>query len=68
MFLDKSEKELKRFFSKLYDQIMIRRNFAKSFDGFKTRILAKIAALTSIQYINKYVLNRSANNIKVQIT
>ncbi|MCF2446376.1 IS982 family transposase, partial [Dyadobacter sp. CY345] len=35
---------------------------------FKTRILAKITALTSIQYINKFVYQRNINNIKIQIT
>jgi hypothetical protein len=47
---------------------MIRRNYAKSFDGFRTRILAKITALTSIQYINKFLFKRNINNIKIQIT
>jgi hypothetical protein len=30
---------------------MIRRNYAKSFEGFKTRILAKITSLTLVEYI-----------------
>jgi len=29
---------------------MIKRNYAKSFQGFKIRILAKITTLTSIQF------------------
>jgi len=29
-------------------QFMTPRNYAKSFDGFKTRVLAKITALTTI--------------------
>jgi hypothetical protein len=41
-------------FSQLCDQFLIRRNYAKTFEGFKTRILAKITALTLIQYINKF--------------
>jgi len=61
-------KRIEKLFSQLCDQFMIRRNYAKSFDGFRTRILAKITALTSIQYINKYVLSRRTNNIKIQIT
>jgi len=42
---------------------MIRRNYAKSFDGYKTRILSKITAVTVIQMINK-LLNRNINNLK----
>jgi hypothetical protein len=64
----KTRKRIETLFSQLCDQFMIRRNYAKSFDGFKTRILAKITALTSIQYINKYLFKRNINNIKVQIT
>ena len=46
---------------------MIRRNYAKTFAGFKTRILSKITAMTVIQYINAFVLNRNINNIKAAI-
>ena len=42
-------------------------NYAKTFEGFKTRILAKIRALTLVQYINKFIFNRPINNIKNQI-
>lgn len=48
--------------------IMIRRKYAKFFKGFKTRILAKIAALTLVQFINKFIFDRPINNIKSQIT
>jgi hypothetical protein len=51
----------------LCDQFMIRRNYAKSFQGFKTRILAKITALTLVQLINKFIFERQINNIKTQI-
>lgn len=46
---------------------MIRRNYAKTFQGFKTRIIAKITALTVVQYINKTYFNRNINKIKTQI-
>jgi hypothetical protein len=46
---------------------MIRRNYAKSFQGFKTRILSKITALTVVQYINKFIFGRNINNIKISI-
>lgn len=62
----KSRKRIETLFSQLCDQFMIRRNYAKSFTGFKTRILAKITTLTVIQFINK-TLNRNINNLKINI-
>jgi len=56
-----------QLFSQLCDQFTIRRNYAKTFEGFKTRILAEITALTTIQYINKFILDRNINNIKISI-
>ena len=64
----KTRKRLETLFSQLCDQFMIRRNYAKSFLGFKTRILTKITALTLIQFINKFDFNRPINNLKVSIT
>jgi len=63
----KSRKRIETLFSQLCDQFMIRRNYAKSFEGFKTRIMSKISALTVIQYINKFSFNRNINNLKVNI-
>lgn len=60
----KARKRLETLFSQLCDQFMIRRNYARKFDGFRTRILSKITALTAIQFINYFVLNRNINNIK----
>jgi len=64
----KTRKRIETLFSQLCDQFMIRRNYAKTFQGFKTRILSKITALTVIQYINKFDFNRNINNLKIQIT
>lgn len=64
----KARKRLETLFSQLCDQFMIRRNYAKTFKGFKTRILAKITTLTLIQFINKFHFNRPINNLKVAIT
>ncbi|MCL6219286.1 IS982 family transposase [Zunongwangia pacifica] len=64
----KSRKRIETLFSQLCDQFMIRRNYAKSFEGFKTRILSKITALTMIQYINKFVYHRNINNIKIKLS
>lgn len=62
----KARKRIETLFSQLCDQFMIRRNYAKSFDGFKNRILSKIMALTVIQLINKQ-RNRNINNLKTCI-
>ena len=63
----KYRKRIETLFSQLCDQFMIRRNYAKSFLGFKTRILSKIVTLTIIQTINRSA-NRNINNLKINIT
>ncbi|MET3115322.1 hypothetical protein AAKU52_003071 [Pedobacter sp. CG_S7] len=60
----KSRKRIETLFLQLCDQFMIRRNYAKTFIGFKNTILTKITALTTIQYLNKFVFGRNINNIK----
>ncbi|KAA6321715.1 hypothetical protein EZS27_028664, partial [termite gut metagenome] len=62
----KFRKRIETLFSQLGDQFMIRRNYAKSFDGFKNRTLSKIMTLTMIQLINK-LNNRNINNLKTCI-
>jgi hypothetical protein len=61
-------KRIETLFSQLCDQFMIRRNYAKTFVGFKTRSLSKITALTMIQYLNKFLFDRPINNLKVNLT
>ena len=61
----KYRKRIETLFSQLCDQFMIRRNYAKSFEGFKTRILAKITTLTTIQYFNKFIFNRNINSLTI---
>ena len=63
----KSRKRIETLFSQLCDQFMIRRNYAKSFEGFKNRILSKITAMTVVQYINMFEFNRNINNLKINI-
>ena len=68
----KKRKRIETLFLQLYDLqitigIMIRRNYAKSFQGFKTRILSKLTALTIIHYINKFIFDRNINNLKISI-
>ncbi len=63
----KARKRIETFFSQLCDQFTIRRNYAKSFAGFRTRVISKITALTTIQYLNKFTLDRKVNNLKARI-
>lgn len=63
----KSRKRIETLFSQLCDQFKIRNNYAKSFNGFKTRILSKIMTLTFIQFINVFVYKRNMNKIKIAI-
>lgn len=44
----KKRKKIETLFSQLCDQFMIRRNYAKPFKGFKTRIISKITSLIII--------------------
>ena len=63
-FYRKARKRIETLFSQLCDQFMIRRNYAKSFNGFAARILSKITALTMIQWINLRNGN-NLNNLKI---
>ena len=45
-------KRIETVFSQQCDQFTIKRNYAKSFDGFLARITAKICAFTLLQYTN----------------
>lgn len=62
----KLRKRIETLFSQPCDLFKIRNNYAKTFQGFKTRILSKITALTLVQYINKFIFDRPINNIKNQ--
>jgi hypothetical protein len=50
--LRKARKRIETLFSQLCDKFMIRRNYAKSFQGLATRIAFKLTALTLIQWLN----------------
>ncbi|NIX02661.1 MAG: IS982 family transposase [Phycisphaerae bacterium] len=39
-------------FSQLSDQMMLKRNYAKTFIGLRTRIISKVASVTLLQYLN----------------
>lgn len=60
----KVRKRIETIFSQLVDQFMIRRNYAKTFQGLTTRILSKITAFTLLQYVNKFITGRPLNHVK----
>src|SRR5690554_2179952 len=53
----KSRQRIETLLSQICDQFIVRRNYAKYYDGFKTKILTKITAMTNIQYINKNIFS-----------
>ena len=62
--LKKIRKRIETVFSQLCDQFMMQRNYAKSFTGFKSRILAKVAGLTILQFLNKFLYNKPVSRVK----
>lgn len=50
--MGKDRKRIETFFSQLCDQMMFKRNYAKTVVGLLGRIAAKIAASTCLQFIN----------------
>ena len=59
----KSRKRIETLFSQLCDQMMLKRNYAKTINGLKTRLISKIAAVTILQYINQQQ-NKPINHLK----
>lgn len=62
--LKKVRKRIETVFSQLCDQFMMQRSYAKSFKGFKSRILAKITAFTTLQFLNKFFYNQPVSRVK----
>jgi Transposase DDE domain len=62
--LRKTRKRIETVFSQLCDQFMMQRNYAKSFAGFKCRVLAKVTGLTVLQFLNKFVYNKPVGRVK----
>jgi hypothetical protein len=62
--LKKVRKRIETVFSQLCDQFMIQRNYAKSFTGLKSRILAKVTGLTILQFLNKFINNQPVGRVK----
>ena len=62
--LKKLRKRIETVFSQLCDQFMMQRNYAKSFAGFKSRVLAKVTGLTVLQFLNKFIYNKPVGRVK----
>jgi hypothetical protein len=62
--LKKVRKRIETVFSQLCDQFMMQRNYAKSFAGFKSRVLAKVTGLTVLQFLNKFIYNKPVGRVK----
>lgn len=58
-----ARRRVETVFSQLCDQMMLKRNYAKSFAGVRARIISKIASVTLLQYIN-WKNDRPINHIK----
>ncbi|WP_298412277.1 transposase [Hydrotalea sp.] len=62
--LKKVRKRIETVFSQLCNQFMIQRNYAKSFVGFKSGILAKVTGFTVLQFLNRFIYNKPAGRVK----
>jgi hypothetical protein len=62
--LKKVRKRIETVFSQLCDEFMMQRNYAKSFAGFKSRVLAKVTGLTVLQFLNKFIYNKPVGRVK----
>ena len=54
---------METLFSQLTDQFLVIRNYAKKNCGLFARIIGKVSALTTLQYIN-YINNKPIGRIK----
>lgn len=58
-----ARRRIETVFSQLCDQMMLKRNYAKTFAGLRSRIICKVASTTLLQYIN-WLNNKPINHIK----
>lgn len=65
--LAKIRKRIETRFSQLDGQFNFARNLAKTFAGLRARTVSKIAAMTFVQFLNKFELNRDIGQIMVPI-
>lgn len=60
-------KRIETVFSQLDGQFNLKRNLAITFLELKTRVLAKVAAFTLIQFFNRFLFYREIDHVKVPI-
>jgi hypothetical protein len=58
-----ARRRVETVFSQLCDQMMLKRNYAKSFSGLRARMISKVASVTLLQYMN-WQNDRPINHIK----
>lgn len=58
-----ARRRVETVFSQLCDQMMLKRNYAKSFSGLRARMISKVASVTLLQYIN-WQNDQPLNHIK----
>lgn len=58
-----ARRRIETVFSQLCDQLMLKRNYAKTFAGLRSRLINKVASLTLLQYIN-WKNDQPINHIK----
>jgi hypothetical protein len=60
----KSKRQMvETFFAQMCDQMNLRRNYSKSFEGLKTRLASKLSAMSILHWFN-YLNNRKLSQIK----
>jgi hypothetical protein len=60
----KSKRQMvETFFAQMCDQLNLRRNYSKSYDGLKTRLASKLSAMSVLHWIN-HLNNRTLSQIK----
>ena len=62
--LKKVSKRIETVFSQLCDQLMMQRNYAKSFTCFKSRVLARVTGLKVLQFLNKFIYNKTVGRVE----
>lgn len=63
IILKRARKRIETLFAQLCDQLMLKRNYAKTRAGLAIRLLCKITAVTLLQYVN-FLNNKPLNHLK----
>jgi hypothetical protein len=58
-----TRKRIETYFAQLCDQMMLKRNYAKTFIGLRARMISKVASVTLLQHIN-HTNGKPLNHIK----